>query len=238
MTDISSVKALIFDVFGTCVDLRAGLARAISAAAQSRGVAIDTLAFADAWRARYQPAVDDVRAGRCPFAPLDALNRESLDAILPRFGLEGLSETERRALNSGWSRLDPWPGAVAGLTRLKRRYIIAPHSNGNFAMLLGIARHGGLPWDCILGAEIVRAYKPTPAAYIGAATILGLEPGEVMMVAGHNGDLRAAQAQGLRTGFIVRPLERRPDSSPEFEPTGAWDVVVNDFADLARRLGC
>jgi 2-haloacid dehalogenase len=231
------IKALLFDVFGTCVDLRAGLKRAIEAVARSHDVTIDAYAFAGAWRDEYQPAVEQVRAGKRPFVALEHLNRESLDTVLPRFGLDALSEDERRELNFAWRRLDPWPGAVAGLTRLKRRFIIAPHSNGNLAMLVGMAKFGGLPWDCILGAEIAQSYKPNPASYRGAVAMLGLAPGEVMMVAGHNGDLRAAQAQGLRTGFIVRPLERRPNASPEFEPTGAWDVVAKDFHELADRLG-
>ena len=231
------IKALIFDVFGTCVDWRGGIMRAIADLAQRRGFTIDPLAFADAWRGQYQPAMERVRSGARQFVILDALHRENLEEILPRFGLTHLSEDDRRELSFAWRRLDPWPDTVAGLTRLKQRYIIAPQSNSNIALAVNMAKHGGLPWDCILGAEVVQAYKPQPQSYDRAVAILGLKPDQVMMVAAHNSDLKAAQSRGLRTGFVIRPEEHRPGAAAELEPTGKWDIVARDFVDLAAQVG-
>ena len=235
MTD---VKALIFDVFGTCVDWRSGVARDAASVARAKGVSLDPLAFADAWRAKYQPSMETVRSGKRPWTILDMLHRESLDTLLPGFGLAGkLSEAEIDDLNRAWHRLDPWPDTVSGLTRLKRKYIIAPHSNGNLALLVNMAKRAGIPWDCILGAEVVRNYKPVPASYQDAVRTLGLEPANVMMVAAHNGDLRAAQQQGLRTGFVPRPTEHGAGQKTDLAPDGMWDVVARDFNDLAAQLG-
>jgi 2-haloacid dehalogenase len=232
------IRALIFDVFGTCVDWRSGVARDAAAVARAKGVQLDPVAFADAWRAKYQPSMETVRSGKRPWTILDVLHRESLDSLLPQAGLAGkLSDAEVDDLNRAWHRLDPWPDAVAGLTRLKRKYIIAPHSNGNLALLVNMAKRAGIPWDCIIGAEVVRNYKPVPASYQDAARILGLKPGNVMMVAAHNGDLRAAQAQGLRTGFVPRPAEHGPGQKTDLAPDGAWDVVARDFNHLAEQLG-
>jgi 2-haloacid dehalogenase len=235
MTD---VKALIFDVFGTCVDWRNGVARDAAAVARAKGVSLDPLAFADGWRAKYQPSMETVRSGKRPWTILDVLHRESLNTLLPGFGLAGkLSEAEIDDLNRAWHRLDPWPDTVSGLTRLKRKYIIAPHSNGNLALLVNMAKRAGIPWDCILGAEVVRNYKPVPASYQDAVRTLGLKPANVMMVAAHNGDLRAAQQQGLRTGFVPRPTEHGAGQKTDFAPDGTWDVVARDFNDLAAQLG-
>ena len=235
---VSDVKALIFDVFGTCVDWRSGIAREVAAVARTKGVDLDTLAFADGWRARYQPQMETVRSGKRPWTILDVLHRESLEAILPHFGLAGkLSPAETDDLNRAWHRLDPWPDAVAGLSRLKRKFIIAPHSNGNLALLVNMAKRAGIPWDCIIGAEVVRNYKPVPASYTEAARILGLAAAEVMMCAAHNGDLRAAQAQGLKTAFIPRPAEHGPGQKTDLTPDGTWDIVARDFGDLADQLG-
>jgi len=230
------LRALLFDVFGTCVDWRTSVAREVEAAARRADVAIDPFAFADAWRARYQPSMEEVRAGRRPFVPLDQLHRESLDALLPRFGLEGLGEPERAELNRAWHRLDPWPDAVAGLERLRRRFVVAPHSNGNVALLVAMARRAGLPWDCILGAEVVGRYKPEPESYAAAVRLLALSPGEAMMVAAHGSDLLAAGAQGLRTAFVARPHEWGARVGAESAPEGC-DVVAGDFLELAARLG-
>jgi len=232
-----SIKAVVFDVFGTCVDWRSGVAREVALAAARRSVAIDAHGFADAWRGRYQPAMEEVRSGRRPWTILDVLHRESLDALLPKFGLGMLDEAERRDLVRAWHRLDPWPDVVGGLTRLKRRYIVGPMSNGNVALLVNMARRAGLPWDVILGAETSRAYKPLPESYLRCCAMLGLAPGEVMLAAAHEDDLRAAAAAGLRTGFVPRPLEFGTGRKTDDGSRGSWDVVARDFADLADRLG-
>jgi 2-haloacid dehalogenase len=231
------IKALLFDVFGTCVDWRSGVTREVAAAAKRAGATVDAAAFADAWRKLYQPSMEKVRSGARPWTILDVLHRESLDTLLPQFGLAGLDEAARAELNRAWHRLDPWPDTVAGLTRLKSRFIIAPLSNGNIALLTNMAKRVGLPWDLILCAETSRAYKPLPASYLNAVTMLGLEPGQVMMVAAHNDDLAAARAQGLKTAFVARPTEYGPGQTKDIAPTSDWDIVASDFNDLAGRLG-
>lgn len=231
------IRALLFDVFGTCVDWRTGIIHAVGTIARRKRIAVDAAAFADAWRANYQPSMEVVRSGKRPWTILDVLHRETLDALLPQFGLEGLDDAERADLNRAWHRLDPWPDTVEGLLRLKQRYIISPLSNGNVALLLNMAKRAGIPWDLILSAETSRAYKPLRAAYLNAVAMLGLEPAQVMMVAAHNSDLQAAQSCGLRTAFVPRPKEHGPKQTSDLEPTGAWDVVAKDFVDLAVRLG-
>lgn len=231
------VQAVIFDVFGTCVDWRTSVAREVNALGKAKGVAIDGAAFADAWRAKYQPSMETVRSGKRAWTILDVLHRESLDALLPGFGLVGkLSEAEIEHLNRAWHRLAPWPDTVEGLTRLKRKFIIAPHSNGNLGLLVNMAKFSGLPWDAILGAEVVRNYKPVPQSYQDAVRLLGRAPGQVMMAAAHNDDLAAAQAQGLRTAFVPRPGEYGPEQTRDLVATGTWDIVAKDFIDLARQL--
>jgi 2-haloacid dehalogenase len=230
------VEALIFDVFGTCVDWRAGIIHAVGAVARRKRIAVDGAAFADAWRAKYQPSMEKVRSGERPWTILDVLHRESLDSLLPQFGLEGLDEAERHDLNRAWHRLDPWPDTVEGLVRLKTRYIISPLSNGNVALLTDMAKRAGMPWDLILSAETSRAYKPLPAAYLNAVQMLGRKPEQVMMVAAHNNDLAAAQAQGLRTAFVPRPIEHGPKQKTDLAATGRWDVVADDFVALARQM--
>lgn len=238
MAALPQIKALIFDVFGTCVDWRSCVAREAEAAARGVGVSLEGTAFADAWRARYQPQMETVRSGRRPWTILDVLHRESLLALLPEFGLAGkLSEAQIDDLNRAWHRLDPWPDVVNGLTRLKRKFIIGPQSNGNLALMVNMAKRAGLPWDCILGAEVVRNYKPVPQAYTDAVRMLGLQPPEVMMVAAHNDDLGAAQKQGLSTGFVPRPTEKGPAQKTDLAASGNWDIVARDFVDLADRLG-
>lgn len=233
----SSPKALVFDVFGTCVDWRSSVAREGKALANRLGISgVDWLAFADVWRGQYQPRMETVRGGQRPWVTLDLLHREALDTILPGFGLDQLSPADRDELNLAWHRLDPWPDVVEGLTRLKRHAIIAPNSNGNIALMVNMAKRAGLPWDVILGAEIARAYKPQPAVYLRCAEALGLAPAEVMMVAAHNGDLVAAAACGLQTAFIPRPTEHGPGQTSDLAPRHDFDVVAADFLDLADQV--
>lgn len=236
----AGVRALLFDVFGTVVDWRSGIAREAAPFLARHGIAMDGHAFADAWRARYQPAMQAVRSGARPFTRLDVLHRENLEGVLRDAGAEParIPPEELDALNLAWHRLDPWPDAVAGLARLKRRFVIAPLSNGNVALLLNMARRAGLPWDAILGAEVAQAYKPRPEAYLRTAEILGLPPAACMLVAAHNDDLAAARACGFATGFVARPGEYGPGQLRDLAPEQDWDVVAADFGDLADRLGC
>jgi 2-haloacid dehalogenase len=235
--NVSSVKALVFDVFGTVVDWRSSVAREVAAVAKRKGLSIDGAKFADAWRAEYAPSMNRVRRGELPWTRLDDLHRTVLNKLLVDFGIVGLSEAETIALNRAWHRLQPWPDVVKGLARLKKKFIIAPLSNGNIALMTNLARYAGLPWDCILGAELVRHYKPDPEVYLSAANFLDLEPGSVMMVAAHLGDLRAARALGLRTAFVARPLEYGPSRTPDLTPDSSVEVAATDFMDLARQLG-
>jgi 2-haloacid dehalogenase len=223
------VRALLFDVFGTCVDWRTSVAR------EAAALGLPGERVADAWRARYQPQMETVRRGEREWVVLDVLHREALDDVLDDLGLE-LGERERDALTLAWHRLDPWPDTVAGLTRLKERFIIAPCSNGHIAQSVNLARHAGLPWDAILGAEIARAYKPDPRVYEAAVVALGLEPGDAMMVAAHNGDLHAAAACGLRTAFVARPLEHGPGQETDLHAEGDVDVEAGDLLALADAL--
>jgi 2-haloacid dehalogenase len=238
---MTSLKALVFDVFGTVVDWREGVARDLAAFLQRHGAAAtDAHAVADAWRRRYQPAMEECRSGRRPFTRLDVLHRENLDAVLADQGvdLRSVDATELEELNRAWHRLDPWPDSVPGLLRMKARYIIAPLSNGNVALLLNMAKRAGLPWDAILGAEVAGAYKPQAEAYLRTADILGLDPQGVCLVAAHNGDLKAARACGLATAFVLRAAEHGPAQTTDLAPSEAWDFVAADFRDLATQLGC
>jgi 2-haloacid dehalogenase len=237
---LDGVRALLFDVFGTVVDWRSGIAREAAAFLTRHGRAgQDGTSFADAWRRRYQPAMEQVRSGRRPFVRLDTLHRENLDGVLSEFGIDAarVPRAELDDLNLAWHRLDPWPDVVAGLARLKTRYIIAPLSNGNIALILDMARHARLPWDVILGAEVAQAYKPMPEAYLRTADILSMRPAELCMVAAHNSDLAAARACGLRTAFVPRPREHGPGQTTDLRPEQDWDVIAVDFTDLARQLG-
>jgi 2-haloacid dehalogenase len=234
---VASVKALVFDVFGTVVDWRTSVAREVELLAKRKGLKVDGAAFADAWRAEYAPSMNRVRKGELPWTRLDDLHRMVLDKILRDFDISGLSEPEVIALNRAWHRLRAWPDVVSGLTRLKKKFIIAPLSNGNIALMTNLAKHSALPWDCILGAELVRHYKPDREVYQSAADFLDVEPAEVMMVAAHLGDLRAAKGVGLRTGFVVRPHEYGPGRAPDLKPDSSVDVAGSDFNDLARQLG-
>jgi 2-haloacid dehalogenase len=236
---LNGVRALLFDVFGTVVDWRSGVAREATPFLRRRGAeSVDPLAFADAWRASYQPAMEQVRSGRRRFTRLDVLHRENLEAILPDFGIDPATvpASELNELNLAWHRLDPWPDAVAGLTRLKTSFIIATLSNGNIALMLDMAKRAGLPWDAILGAEVVQAYKPMPEAYLRTAEILAMRPEQICLVAAHNGDLAAARKCGLRTAFVPRPAEHGPNQTTDLRPDQAWDVVAADFGALAEKL--
>ena len=233
-----NVQALLFDVFGTVVDWRSSLIEDMRRFGAERNIDADWAAFADDWRGLYQPAMEDVRSGRRPWTILDVLHRESLDKLAARYGLAGLSEPDICHINSMWHRLKPWPDTVAGLTRLKSRYIIGTLSNGNVGLLTRMAKHGGLPWDVILGAETARAYKPLPQAYLASAELLNLAPSQVMLVAAHNGDLAAAAASGLRTAFVARPTEYGPHQKRDFKADQDWDVVTDSFINLAGAMGC
>lgn len=236
----ASVKALVFDTFGTVVDWRTSVARQVEEVAKRQGVTIDGPAFADAWRAQYAPSMERVRKGDLPWTTLDRLHRMSLDRLLEEYKLTGLTDAETAALNKAWHRLRPWPDSVAGLTRLKRKFIIAPLSNGNIALMTDLAKYAGLPWDCILGAELARHYKPDPEVYLSAAALLDLAPGDIMMVAAHLGDLRAARALGLRTALVVRPDEfgHGPNArKPDLQPDDSVELTARDFGDLATKLG-
>lgn len=236
MPDLT-VKALTFDVFGTVVDWRNSIADEAETLLGAEGRSIDGQAFALAWRARYQPSMEEVRAGRRPFVKLDTLHRENLLDVLQAFEIEGVSAPTIDALNRAWHRLAPWPDVVDGLTRLKQRYIIAPLSNGNVALMVNLAKHAGLPWDVILGAEVANAYKPDLEAYRRAAALLDLDPGECLMVAAHNDDLVAAAATGMKTAFVPRPSEYGPEQTKDLSAEHKFDVIADSFGDLADRLG-
>jgi len=203
---------------------------------QKKGLNVDWAAFADAWRAGYAPAMNRVRTGELPWKNIDALHRLILDDLLERFNLTGLNETEIDHLNRVWHRLEPWPDSVSGLARLRQRFILATLSNGNVALLVNMAKNAGLPWDCILSAELAKQYKPDPEVYLTAADLLGLTPAQVMMVAAHNSDLQAAQRVGFKTAFVARPQEHGPHQSADLEADPSVDVISADFNDLADKL--
>jgi 2-haloacid dehalogenase len=233
------LRALVFDVFGTVVDWRGGVAREARPFLDRFAPDADPFAFADAWRRRYSPAMEEVRSGRRPFVRLDVLHRENLEAVLPEFGIEAAAVPAAALdeLNLAWHRLDPWPDSVPALERLRRRFVVAPLSNGNIALMIDLARRAGLPWDAILGAEVSQAYKPSPQAYLRTLDALMMRPAEVCMVAAHNGDLAAARACGLRTAFVRRPAEHGPGQVSDLEPEQDWDVVADDLLGVARALG-
>jgi 2-haloacid dehalogenase len=235
---MAKVEALLFDVFGTVVDWRGSIIAELTRFGADKGIAADWAAFTDDWRALYQPSMEEVRSGRRAWTILDVLHRESLDTLLDKHGIAGLAEAEKVHLNRVWHRLRPWPDVVDGLARLKTRYIIGTLSNGNVGLLTRLAKNAGLPWDVVLGAETARAYKPLPQAYRASAELLNLEPGQVMLVAAHNGDLAAAAAQGLATAFVPRPAEYGPHQKADFKADKAWDVVAGSFTELADAMQC
>src|SRR5712692_2594717 len=220
---IAGVQALTVDVFGTVVDWRGSIVREGEELNRAKELDVDWNRLAPAWRGKYGPSMDRVRRGELPWTNLDALHRMALEEVLAEFVITGFDETEKQQLNRVWHRLDPWPDSVPGLTRLRTRYTLTPLSNGNVALLTNMAKRAGLPWDCILSAELVRAYKPDPRVYRSTGEFLGLHREQVMMVAAHEGDLRAAREQGLRTAFVYRPLEFGTDRTVERPAPDAFD---------------
>jgi 2-haloacid dehalogenase len=238
MAGKADVQALLFDVFGTVVDWRTSIIAELTRFGREKSLTADWAQFTDDWRALYQPALEEVRSGRRGWTILDVLHRESLENLLARYGIGGISDAEKEHINRVWHRLKPWPDSVDGLRRLKARYIIGPLSNGNVGLLTRMAKHAGLPWDVILGAETARAYKPLPRAYLASAELLNLEPGQVMLVAAHNNDLDAAAAVGLRTAFVARPVEHGPGQKLDLQAERQWDVITDSFGGLASAMGC
>ncbi|HBO43666.1 MAG TPA: haloacid dehalogenase type II [Planctomycetaceae bacterium] len=228
---------MVFDIFGTTVDWRSSVIAEGERLGRKKGLKVDWGAFADAWRAAYGPSMNRVRKGKLPWTKLDALHRASLDELLRRFKIEGLSEDERADFNRAWHRLRPWPDAVEGLTRLRERYVIAPLSNGNLSLLTNLAKFAGLPWDCVLSAELVRHYKPDPEVYRSASEFFDLRPSEVMMVAAHRSDLEVPKKLGMRTAYVHRPYEGGTGRGSPMPPAGSFDLLVADFGELASRLG-
>ncbi len=234
---MDEVKAILFDTFGSLVDWRSSVIAELAAWGQARGLERDWTGFADAWRGAYKPSMDRVRTGEQGWTILDDLHRQSLQTLLDAHGITGLDAAELEHLTRIWHRLRPWPDSVAGLTRLKRRFIIAPLSNGNLALLVNLSKFAGLPFDTVFGSDMPRRYKPDPEVYLGACAILGLRPGQVMMAAAHNYDLAAARALGLKTGFFVRPTEYGPGQTKDIKAESNWDIIAQDVEDLARQLG-
>lgn len=234
----AAIKALLFDVFGTVVDWREGIARDVAPFFRRHGISGDPHGFADSWRGRYQGSMEPIRTGKRPFTRLDVLHRENLLASFAQWKIDAarFDVDEIDELNQAWHRLDPWPDSVEGLTLLRRRFLVAPLSNGNILLLTNMAKRAGLPWDCILGAEVAQAYKPHPDSYRRTADVLGLAPAECLMVAAHNGDLRAARATGMRTAFVPRPTEHGPGQTSDLMAEENWDYVAGDFVVLARIL--
>jgi 2-haloacid dehalogenase len=237
--ELANVKALVFDTFGTVVDWRSSVIAEGTAWGKAKGMNINWVDFADRWRLGYKPTMDKVRNGEIPWTRLDDLHRMILDDLLTKFKIEGLTEKEKVSWTHVWRRLKPWPDSVEGLTRIKKKYVIAPLSNGNIALMTNLAKFGGLPWDAILGSELARHYKPDREVYVSAYYYLDLKPEEVMMCAAHASDLQAARSNGLRTGFIYRPNEygNGPVGVPDKAKPGDFDVVAVSMIDLAQQMG-
>jgi 2-haloacid dehalogenase len=231
------VRALLFDTYGTLVDWRGSILEELGAFGAARGIALDWARFLDDWKACYRPGMDAVNRGDVPWTTVDAMYRRRLDALLRAHDIAGVSEAAVLHLNRVWWRLTPWPDTVAGLTRLRTRYVIAPLSNASFAGMVHLARSAGLPWDCVFTAENARRYKPAPEVYLTAIGLLGLGPAETMMVAAHNYDLAAARALGMKTAFVPRPREYGAGQTTDLVPERDWDVVAKDVEELASALG-
>jgi 2-haloacid dehalogenase len=235
-TGQSAIEALTFDVFGSVTDWRSTIIREGRQLGRQKKLDVDWTQFAEAWRAGYGPAMHRVRTGDLPWLNIDALHRLILDELLVRFNITSLSEADTDHLNRVWHRLDPWPDARQGLERLRQRFIVAPLSNGNVSLLTNMARQADLRWDCILSAELVGHYKPDPEVYLTAAALLGLQPEQVMMVAAHNEDLKAARSVGFRTAFVYRTEEYGPNQTTDLAPDPVVDITATDFNDLADQL--
>jgi 2-haloacid dehalogenase len=236
-SQFASLKILAFDVFGTVVNWRSSVIAEAAELGKTKGLNVDWAAFADAWRAIYRPYMDRVGTGQLPWTKLDDLHRQMLEETLSKFAINNFNEDEKKQFNLVWHRLRPWPDSVPGLTRLKSRFVITTLSNGNISLLTNMAKHAGLPWDCILSAENVRRYKPDPEVYLLVPQLFDLKPEEVMMVAAHEHDLQSAQKHGLRTAFVHRPKEHGPGKAAPIPQAGSYDVIANDFLDLADQLG-
>ncbi|MGH2819709.1 MAG: haloacid dehalogenase type II [Actinomycetota bacterium] len=232
-----SPQALTFDVFGTTVDWHRSVAKEAARIGTRAGIEADWPALTNSWRGKYRPFMDRVRNGALPWMKFDALHLLSLEEVLDEFAIDGFSEADKAELNSSWQRLDPWPDTVAGLGRLRARYIVAALSNGNLGLLTRMAKHAGLPWDCILSAEMAHAYKPDPAVYALAADLLDVEPSEILMVAAHDYDLDAARSSGMGTAYVRRPREFGDAGKPEPQRLEGYDLVVGSFEELADALG-
>jgi 2-haloacid dehalogenase len=232
------IRALTFDTYGTVVDWRTSVLRELEALGGRKALAVDWVRFLDDWKAAYRPGMDKVNRGESPWTTVDAIYRTRLGELLVAYGISLLATEEVEALARVWWRLHPWPDAVPGLRRLKRKYIISPLSNASFIGMVELGRSAGLPWDCVITAENARCYKPRPEVYRTAIDLLGLTPGEVMMVAAHNYDLAAARGEGMATAFVPRPFEYGLGQTTDLKPESEWDVVAEDFEDLAARLGC
>lgn len=238
------VKALLFDVFGTVVDWRSGIANEVKKIANKNKIVINANDFADAWRAEYQPAMEEIRKGNRSFTILDILHMENLKKISSRFGLDKLSSDDFDLLVKAWHRLPGWPDSSEGLNKLKTKFIIATQSNGNIALMVNMAKYSNLNWDVILGAEVVGHYKPEPEAYLKACRALHLNPEECMMVAAHDDDLKAASLQGMKTGYVHRPYEYGKDKLfdisevNDYKGDRSWNFITKDLNDLAYQLGC
>ena len=232
----NSIRVIMFDVFGTVVDWRSSIAKEIRQLPELTGINGED--FADTWRAKYQPAMERIRSGGRNWTKLDDLHYENLMELLDEFGIENLSDSAKLHLNHAWHRLEPWPDAVEGLTRLKSEFTITTLSNGNVSLLLNMAKRANLPWDMILGAEVVKHYKPQPESYLKSAALIDVDPAHCMLTAAHNSDLVAAANCGFRTAFVARPTEYGPNQKTDLEPTAQYDFVASDFIDLAVQLGC
>jgi 2-haloacid dehalogenase len=237
-TQAAETKALVFDVFGTVVDWHGSVARELRELGRQKGLRVNAVKFAKAWRAGYRPAMDRVRNGEAPFEKIDVIHRAILEDVLKQFKVTTLTEEEKAHLNLVWHRLKPWPDSVRGLKRLKSKHIVATLSNGNTSLLVNMAKHGGLPWDCVFSSDTFNLFKPDPGMYLGAADRLDLKPSEVMMVAAHKPDLRAAAQQGLKTAFVKRPHEHGRNNNPDLASEADFTINAGSFLDLADQLGC
>ena len=236
---IETVKAVVFDTFGTIADWRSSIAAESAKIAHAKGIEdFDGDAFVRAWRAGYRPGMARVTSGERAWTPVDVIHRERLDEILPTFGLDMLNEDERTHLNEAWHRINPWPDSIPGLLRIKKKFLIAPLSNGSLMLLSNMAKRAGIPWDFVFSSDMHQAYKRDPKVYQSAIALLGVAPHEVMMGAAHNDDLKAAQAEGMRTAYINRPTEYGVDQVKDFEATGNYDIVTASVEEVADQLGC
>ncbi len=235
---MQDIRALCFDVFGTVVDWRSSIINEGQEINQARGICIDWAVFADEWRAKYQPSMEAVRSGNRAWTILDALHRESLNELLAKYQLCNWNEQDIDQLNRVWHRLMPWSDVVEGLYRLKKKFVLSTISNGNVALLVNMAKHSDLPWDMILGAEVVRHYKPLPGAYLDSISLLGLQPQQCCMVAAHNGDLVKAASHGMHTAFVARPTEYGPNQEIDLAAEHEFSFIANSFTELADQLGC